>query len=188
MSAPRFPVTIDAEGRLCPLNPERTKRLRGRERWASLHEKPSLVKRSQKADNYLWGVVYGTIAKETGGDPDSIHYGLKRKAVKTGILEPCYWMCGDQLMEDEPTTVVDTDTFWGYVNWIRHESEHGLLLGTAEHPIPLHIPEPNEGKYKPTAHGCRHAPLAGKVPRPRHALVCPDCGAEQAHTQEEGAA
>jgi hypothetical protein len=139
--ATRFPVRVDDEGRLVPLHPERTRRLRGRDRWVSLHEDPKPAIRSDAANAYLWGVVYAAISEATGNDPDSIHYGLKREAVRVGILEPEYIALGDYLLEADPTTRTDPDTFQRYTTWIRHEAEHGKLTGAR-----LHIPEPNEGK------------------------------------------
>lgn len=139
MTSPRFPARVSADGSLVPLHPERTMRRAGREVWISIHDKPAVVQRSSQANSYLWGVVYAAIAAETGNDPESIHYGLKREAVRVGILEPEYISLGDQLIEAEPTTVTDADTFGRYVTWIRHEAEHGKLTGS-----PLHIPEPNE--------------------------------------------
>lgn len=138
MSA-RFPAHVAADGSLVPLHPERTLRRVGREVWVSIHDKPTVVRRSPLANAYLWGVVYAAIAAETGNDPESIHYGLKREAVRVGILPPEYIALGDKLVEAEPTTVTDSDTFSAYVNWIRHEAEHGRLTGA-----PLHIPEGGE--------------------------------------------
>lgn len=127
-----------------PLHPERTRRLRGRDVWASVHEHAALMTRSDAARNYQWGVVYAEIAKRTGNDPDSIHYGLKRKAVEVGVLDPELILMGSNVLDAEPTTVTDHITFWNYINWIRHEAEHGTLTGTREHPDVFHIPEPNE--------------------------------------------
>ena len=135
----RFPCTVDDVGRLVPLHPERTLRMRGRDVWVELHRQAAPLQRSEAGNRYLWSVVYGTIAKETGNDPEAVHYGLKRKALEVGILEPQYILLGDQLVEGEPTTVTDSTVFWDYVAWIRHEAEHGRLTGT-----PLHLPEPNE--------------------------------------------
>lgn len=135
----RFPVRVDEEGRLVPLHPERTRRLRGREVWIELHLKPAMVQRSLPANNYLWGVVYARIAEETGNDVDDIHYGLKREAVRRGILDLSFISLGDLTVEAEPTTVTDSEVFWNYVSWIRSEAMSGRLTGTA-----FHIPEPNE--------------------------------------------
>ena len=157
MPNPRFPAVVDEEHRLVPVHRERTKRLRpGREVWVSVHDEPALIQRSGQANKYLWKVVYGTIAKETGNDPNSVHYGLKRLAVEVGILDPQFWFLGDRMMDDEPTTVVDTDQFWQYVNWIRHEAEHGTLLGSTERPVFLHIPEPNEHVDVPPPRGSQN--------------------------------
>jgi hypothetical protein len=141
--ATRFLVRVASDGSLVPAHPERTKRYAGKDRWVSLHEAPTLIKRSDSANAYLWGVVYKRISEETGNDPDSIHYGLKREALRIGILDPQYIMLGDRLVEDNPTTVTDSDTFWAYVNWIRQGAEHGDLIGRQ-----FHIPEPNELEEK----------------------------------------
>jgi hypothetical protein len=84
-------------------------------------------------------VVYATLANETGNDPETIHIGLKREAVRVGILEPQFILMGSTLLEQEPTTVVEDEQFWKYVNWVRELAEHGKLTGS-----PLHIPEPGE--------------------------------------------
>jgi hypothetical protein len=141
MAPPRFPARVDAQGRIVPVHTERTLRRAGGEVWVSIHEKPLAVVglRSDKANGYYWGGVIGEISKQTGNDPDSIHYGLKRKALEIGILEPQYIALGDRLIEDEPTTRTDSDTFTRYVEWIRHEAEHGDLTGIA-----FHIPTPEE--------------------------------------------
>ena len=134
--ATRFPVTIDEQGRLCPKHPERFLRHRGRERWVSLHEQPAICQRSDAANRYLWKVVYGSIALETGNSVDDIHYGLKREALRRGILEPEYITLGDLLIEAKPTTRTDVDTFSRYVDWIRGEAAGGRLTGST-----LEIPE-----------------------------------------------
>ena len=107
--------------------------------WVTLHRKAAPEIRGSGANRYLWGVVYAELAAETGNDPESIHLGLKREAVKKGILEPEYILMGSNLLEGEPTTVQDSEIFWNYVNWVRHEAEHGNLTGQ-----PCHIREPNE--------------------------------------------
>lgn len=138
MSSPRFSAHVDADGRLLPLYPERTKRYAGREVWLSLHEKPAF-QRGSGANRYLWGVVYAELASATGNDPETIHWGLKREAVRVGVLEPQYILMGSTLLEGEPTTVTEDETFWKYTNWVRGLAEHGDLTGS-----PLHIPEPGE--------------------------------------------
>jgi hypothetical protein len=98
-----------------------------------------VTQRGQGANRYLWGIVYGTLAAETGNDPETIHIGLKREAVRVGVLEPQYILMGSTLLEGEPTTVVEDELFWKYTNWVRELAEHGHLTGST-----LHIPEPNE--------------------------------------------
>jgi hypothetical protein len=141
MASPRIQARVDDCGRIVPAHPERTLRRAGLEVWVSIHEKPlgAIGLRSDRANAYLWAGVYGEISRRTGNDPDSIHYGLKRKALEVGILEPQYIALGDKLIEDEPTTRTDSDTFTRYVEWIRHEAEHGDLTGIA-----FHIPTPEE--------------------------------------------
>lgn len=104
----------------------------------SVHERPA-TQRGQGANRYLWGVVYATLAAETGNDPETIHIGLKREAVRVGVLEPQYILMGSTLLEGEPTTVTEDETFWRYTNWVRELAEHGHLTGA-----PLHIAEPGE--------------------------------------------
>jgi hypothetical protein len=139
MAPPRFPARVDDQGRIVPVHAQRTLRRAGREVWVSIHDKPTIGTRSSAANSYLWAGVYGKIAEETGNDPDSIHYGLKREALKRGILDPQFIALGDRLIEDDPTTVTDPDTFSRYVDWIRHEAEHGTLTGIA-----FHIPTSDE--------------------------------------------
>lgn len=44
------------------------------------------------------------------------------------------------------------------------------------------------GEWEPVAEGrCTHPALAGKVARPRHVLVCPDCGQEQGSEEDDAA-
>ena len=106
--------------------------------WVTLHRKQAPEIRGSGANRYLWGVVYATLSAETGNDPESIHLGLKREAVRQGILEPEYILMGSTLLEGEPTTVQDSETFWNYGNWVRHEALHGNLTGQ-----PCQIEEPN---------------------------------------------
>jgi len=119
----RFLAHYDEQGRIVPVHPERFVRRAGREVWVETHNAPTIGLRSDPSNNYLWGVVYKAIMLETGNDPDSIHYGLKREALRVGILEPQYILLGDKLVEDDPTTRTDQDTFNLYVNWIREGAE-----------------------------------------------------------------
>lgn len=137
----RFLARVDDEGRICPAQPERLLKRAGKEVWVSLHDQPSMGLRSDNANRLLWGVVYKAISLETGNSPEDIHYGLKRKAVQLGILEPEYVLLGDEMIEAEPTTRTDPDTFSRYIDWIRSEAEHGRLTGS-----PFHIPEASEGE------------------------------------------
>ena len=139
MSTSRFPAVVDKEGRIVPLHPERTLRWREREVWVSLHKDAAPHIRGNGANAFLWGVVYAELAAATGNDPDTIHMGLKREAVRVGILDPQYILMGSTLLEGEPTTVTEDETFWKYTNWVRHLAEHGDLTGS-----PLHIPECGE--------------------------------------------
>lgn len=91
--------------------------------------------RSSQGNRYLWGVCYATIAAETGNDPTTVHMGLKREAVRLGVLPPQYLHLGDRVIESEPTTVVPSDVFARYVDWLRAYSASELHIS---------IPEPNE--------------------------------------------
>lgn len=124
---------------ICPLDDARLTRELGKEAWYSLHRKPAVGLRSDASHRYLFGVVYRTIADETGNDPWTIHLALKAWAVREGILEPIYDVVLGQLVPTEDiTTKVDQDTFLRYTGWIRHKAEHGDFGPT------FHIPEPNE--------------------------------------------
>jgi hypothetical protein len=142
----RFPCRVLRAGEvtpgklvLCPLNDERLIRASGKEVWAEMHQHPSPGLRSDSARNYQWGVVYAEIANETGNDPKSLHYGLKREAVRVGVLPPEYILAGTTLLEAEPTTKQESEVFWHYIHWIREGAETGSLFG-----VKFHIPEPNE--------------------------------------------
>ena len=115
---PRFLAHVLPDGTLRPVDRERLHRYVGRDVWFSIHEQPSIGLRSADSNRYLWGVVYRAICEETGNDPESVHLGLKREAVRVGVLEPEYLALGDQLVEAEPTTVVDSETFSRYVSWV----------------------------------------------------------------------
>ena len=114
----RYLAHVTLDGTLRPVDPERLKRLAGHDVWFSVHEQPSVGLRSADSNRYLWGVVYRAICEETGNDPESVHLGLKREAVRLGVLAPEYITIGDQLIEAEPTTVTDSETFSRYVQWV----------------------------------------------------------------------
>lgn len=124
---------------LVPLSDERLARMHGKEVWVSIHEHPTVGLRSDSARNYQWGVVYAEIAAQTGNDPDSLHYGLKREAVRVGVLPAEYILAGSTLLDAEPTTKQESEVFWNYIGWIREGAETGSLFG-----VQFHIPEPNE--------------------------------------------
>jgi len=96
----------------------RTHRYVGRDVWLSIHEQPTVGLRTLDSNRWYWGVVLRAICEETGNDPESVHWGLKREAVRVGVLEPEYITIGDQLIEAEPTTVTDSETFSRYVAWV----------------------------------------------------------------------
>ncbi len=128
----RFLAHVDEAGRICPAFPERMRRYVGKDIWVNAHEGPSPGLRSSDANRFLWGVVYRAICDETGNDPQSAHYGLKRLAVQVGVLDPEYITIGDQLIEAEPTTRTDSETFSRYVQWV---------LDWAREKLDLHIEE-----------------------------------------------
>ena len=114
----RYLAHVTLDGTLRPVDPERLRRLAGHDVWFSVYENPSPGIRSNDQNRYYWGVVLRAICEETGNDPESCHYGLKREAVRVGVLEPEYLSIGDQLVEAEPTTVTDSETFSRYVAWV----------------------------------------------------------------------
>lgn len=136
----RFLAHVDDEARLVPHDPARLKRRVGQDVWISVHEEPTVGLRSDQANKYLWAVVYRAICDETGNDPETVHRVLKHMAVEAGILEPIYETLGPDIFAatGDPTTKVDPDTFSRYVDWIKHEAEHGRFGQ------PFHIPEPGE--------------------------------------------
>jgi hypothetical protein len=127
VSSPRFPASVDSEGRLVPTHPERTLRYRGKQVWISLHEKAAF-QRSGQSNRLLWA-IYNEISEETGNDPQTVHEALKREAVRVGILEPHYVLMGNQLFEGEPTTVVDQEQHSKYISWIKDGCASGHLVG-----------------------------------------------------------
>lgn len=135
----RFLASVLENGMIIPKEPKRVSRYAGKDVWMELHEHPTQGLRSDPANRYLWGVVYRRIAEETGNDPESVHYGLKRLAVEQGVLPPEYILAGSKLLEAEPTTKQESVVFWAYVGWIREGCETGSLLG-----MQFHVPDPNE--------------------------------------------
>jgi hypothetical protein len=103
---------------LCPLDDARLLRASGKEVWTSIHQHPTVGLRTLDSNRWYWGVVLRAICEETGNDPESVHWGLKREAVRVGVLDPEYISIGDQLIEAEPTTVTDSETFSRYVAWV----------------------------------------------------------------------
>ena len=114
----RFLAHVLENGHIRPVDTERTHRYVGHDIWVSIHQQPSVGLRSADSNRYLWGVVYRAICEETGNDPESVHWGLKREAVRVGVLAPEYITIGDQLVEAEPTTITDSETFSRYVAWV----------------------------------------------------------------------
>lgn len=136
----RFLCRVTEDLHLIPVyGSERLKRWRGKEAWISLHKSPAGEIRSDKSNRFLWAGVYGTIASETGNDPETIHYALKREAVRVGVLEPQYVLMGDKLFEDEPTTKVEQEAWSRYVDWIKEGCATGSLMGMV-----IVLPEPGE--------------------------------------------
>jgi hypothetical protein len=114
----RFLAHVLPDGSIRPVDTERTHRYVGRDIWVSIHQQPTAGLRSLDSNRYYWGVCIRAICEETGNDPESVHYGLKREAVRLGVLAPEYISIGDQLIEAEPTTVTDSETFSRYVAWV----------------------------------------------------------------------
>jgi hypothetical protein len=132
VASPRLLTRVQPDGSLLPVHPERLKRRAGQEVWVSLHQQPALGLRSNPANARLWAVLYAAIARETGNDPDSIHEGLKREAVRVGVLEPQYIVIGDRLLEDDPTTRTDPDTFSRFMDWVEHFAVHDLGISIGD--------------------------------------------------------
>lgn len=128
----RFLAHVDEQGRICPAFPERMRRYVGKDVWITAHDNPSPGMRSSDQNRFYWGAVVAAICQETGNDPESVHFGLKREAVRLGVLDPEYITIGDQLIEAEPTTRTDSETFSRYVQWV---------LDWARTKLDLHIEE-----------------------------------------------
>ena len=114
----RFLAHVLENGTIRPVDPERLHRYVGRDIWVEVHKEPTPGIRSNDQNRYYWGVVIRAICEATGNDPASAHYGLKAEAVRVGVLEPEYITVGDQLLPAEPTTVVDSEAFSRYVEWV----------------------------------------------------------------------
>lgn len=83
--------------------------------------------RSSRANRYLFGVVYATIARELGYSVDEIHDAMKakfrsREDITTGLVIV-------------RSTRTGSEDFWDYVNQVRHWAH--TFLG-------VYVPEPNE--------------------------------------------
>jgi len=115
---PRFLAHVLPDGTIRPVDRERLKRYVGRDVFFSIHENPAPGVRSLDSNRYYWGVCIRAICEATGNDPESCHYGLKREALRVGVLPPEYICVGDQLLEADPTTVTDSETFSKYVMWV----------------------------------------------------------------------
>lgn len=114
----RFLAHVLPDGTIRPVDRERLHRYVGRDVWVEVHKEPTPGIRSNGQNRYYWGVVIRAICEETGNDPESVHWGMKREAVRVGVLTPEYITLGDQLIEAEPTTVTDSETFSRYVSWV----------------------------------------------------------------------
>ena len=114
----RFLAHVLPDGTIRPVDRERLHRYVGRDVWVEVHKEPTPGIRSNDQNRYYWGVVIRAICEETGNDPESVHWGMKREAVRVGVLTPEYITLGDQLIEAEPTTVTDSETFSRYVSWV----------------------------------------------------------------------
>jgi len=114
----RFLAHVLPDGSIRPVDAERTHRHVGRDIWVSIHENPAPTIRSGEANRFYWGACVRAICEATGSDPESCHYGLKREAVRLGVLDPEFILLGNEMLETEPTTVTDSETFSRYVTWV----------------------------------------------------------------------
>ena len=114
----RFLCHVLPDGTIRPVDRARTHRYVGRDCWVSIHQEPSPGVRSTDQNRYYWGVCVRAICEATGSDPESCHYGLKREAVRLGVLDPQYILLGGEMLETEPTTVTDSEAFSRYVQWV----------------------------------------------------------------------
>lgn len=114
----RFLAHVLQDGTIRPVDRERLRQYVGRDIWFSIHKNPTPGLRSSDQNRFYWGVVIRAICEATGNDPASAHYGLKAEAVRVGILEPEFITVGDQLLPADPTTVVNSETFSRYVEWV----------------------------------------------------------------------
>lgn len=88
--------------------------------------------RSERQNNYYWGVVVPLLAQETGYDAESMHEILKAK-----FLMQSYSLKGEHIRAGRSTTTLDTVEFNEYTEDIRRwAAEWGI-----------NIPQPNEVEY-----------------------------------------
>jgi hypothetical protein len=87
--------------------------------------------RSLKANAYLWGVVYRTIAEWCGHTDDELHEIFKSKFLpRRELLLPT----GEEIPLSGTTAALDTDAFSEYVSKVK--------LWAAEQGV--HVPDPDE--------------------------------------------
>ena len=114
----RFLAHVLPDGTIRPVDRDRLHRYVGRDVWVSIHQQPAPGLRSQDSNRFYWGACVRAICEATGSDPESCHYGLKREAVRLGVLDPEFILLGNEMLETEPTTVTDSETFSRYVAWV----------------------------------------------------------------------
>lgn len=114
----RFLAHVTLDGTIRPVDRERVKRHMGRDVWVELHKEPTPGLRSSESNRFYWAACIRAICEATGSDPESAHFGLKREAVRLGVLDPTYVLLGGEMLETEPTTVTDSEAFSRYVQWV----------------------------------------------------------------------
>lgn len=84
--------------------------------------------RSNRQNRYLWGVVYKTIADETGYDAQEIHEIMKLKF----SLRTTFDFAGEMVESTKSTTLMDTGEMADYIDSIiKWAAEHFITIPEA---------------------------------------------------------
>jgi len=88
-------------------------------------QKPS---RSAAQNRYLWGVVYKTIADDTGYEPEEVHEVMKAKF----SLKTSFDFAGEVIESTKSTTLMDTGEMSIYIDSIiKWAAEHYINIPNA---------------------------------------------------------
>jgi hypothetical protein len=87
---------------------------------------PERFNRSLRANAYLWGVVYATLAEWSGHDADEIHEAMKRRFLGTREFT---LPSGTRCSTTPSTACLDTEQFARYVDRVKQfAAEQGCYV------------------------------------------------------------